>query len=405
LKPDFWTGGVLKDQNNKQGVTMNYLRKLMTLCAFIAGIGTTANLMAADGQQATENQPNAQVSTVPTSPPQSAPATQAQTASQPQAATAAPAAQPESKNQLPEMGADALSPAKAALKRDAICTSCHDESETAPILSIYQTKHGVRGDSRTPTCQSCHGESEKHVRGEKNGNLRIPPDVVYKKGKYAISDDKARSAQCLTCHKGSTRTNWEGSQHQNNQVACNSCHVVHSPTDKVRERKLQTEVCFTCHKEQRADSHKMSTHPIDAGKVICSDCHNPHGSNGPKLLKKNTVTETCYTCHAEKRGPFLWAHQPVTEDCTNCHTPHGSNITPLLKSRPPFMCQECHDGSHASGTPVGPNAASYQGGLSQINAAGTGQINPSANNVGNACMNCHRQVHGSNSPDGAYLQR
>src|SRR5450759_6032237 len=86
----------------------------------------------------------------------------------------------------------------------------------------------------------------------------------------------------------------------------------------------------------------------------------------------NTVNETCYTCHAEKRGPFLFAHQPAVEDCTNCHTPHGSNITPLLKSRPPFMCQECHDGSHASGTPVGSNAAGYQGGLSTINAAGTG---------------------------------
>jgi DmsE family decaheme c-type cytochrome len=238
-----------------------------------------------------------------------------------------------------------------------------------------------------------------------NGKNRTAPDVVFKKGVYAISEDKVRSAQCLTCHKGTARTNWEGSQHQNNQLACNSCHVVHSPTDKVRERKMQTEVCFTCHKEQRADTHKISTHPIDAGKVVCSDCHNPHGSVGPKLLKKNTVTETCFTCHAEKRGPFVFEHQPVIEDCTNCHTPHGSNITPLLKSRAPFLCQECHDGAHASATPVGPNAAGYQGGLSTINAAGNGALYPSVNNVGNACLNCHRQIHGSNSPAGGYLQR
>ena len=45
--------------------------------------------------------------------------------------------------------------AQAALKKDEVCNKCHDESENAPILSLYQTKHGVRGDARTPICQSC----------------------------------------------------------------------------------------------------------------------------------------------------------------------------------------------------------------------------------------------------------
>ena len=34
---------------------------------------------------------------------------------------------------------------------DAVCTKCHDESESKPILSIYQTPHGVAGDARTPS--------------------------------------------------------------------------------------------------------------------------------------------------------------------------------------------------------------------------------------------------------------
>jgi len=71
-------------------------------------------------------------------------------------------------NPLPELAAGATQQAltQAALKKDAVCTKCHDESETAPVLSIYQTKHGLRGDSRTPTCQSCHGASDKHVLGD-----------------------------------------------------------------------------------------------------------------------------------------------------------------------------------------------------------------------------------------------
>ena len=54
--------------------------------------------------------------------------------------------------------------AAAALKKDAVCTKCHDESEIKPVLEIYQTKHGVKGDPRTPGCQSCHGASDAHVK-------------------------------------------------------------------------------------------------------------------------------------------------------------------------------------------------------------------------------------------------
>ena len=36
-------------------------------------------------------------------------------------------------------------------KRDAVCTKCHDETESKPILAIYQTPHGVSADARTPS--------------------------------------------------------------------------------------------------------------------------------------------------------------------------------------------------------------------------------------------------------------
>lgn len=285
------------------------------------------------------------------------------------------------------------------LDRDSVCTKCHDESENKPILSIYQTAHGNKADSRTPSCQSCHGESEKHLTGASENGIKAAPDVVFgaNKGVYNPSAAKEQNAACLSCHeKDPNRTHWQGGAHQVADVACTSCHVAHSAQDKVRDKKTQPDVCFTCHKEQRAQSRKFSHHPITEGKTACSDCHNPHGSAGPKMLVKNTVTETCYTCHAEKRGPFLWEHQPATEDCTNCHTPHGSNITPLLKSRPPFLCQECHDGPHNSKTPYAGSAEGTQGGFSG---------NPNANATGRACMNCHSMVHGSNDPAGALLHR
>ena len=297
--------------------------------------------------------------------------------------------------------ADDPAAAEQRQKRDAVCTKCHDESESKPILAIYQTPHGVSGDARTPSCQSCHGDSDKHLAGNADGKGRPSPDIVFGSkhttAGYTPNGAGEQSEACLTCHKAGLRMHWPGSQHQVNAVPCASCHSVHRATDPVFVKSEQPTVCFGCHKEQRAQIKQISTHPLDAGKMACSDCHNPHGSAGPKLLAKNTVTETCFTCHAEKRGPFLWEHQPVTEDCTNCHTPHGSNITPLLKSRPPFLCDECHDGPHNSQAPYGNAVAGLQGGGAPPGG------NPNSNAVGRACMNCHVMVHGSNSPAGALL--
>ncbi len=316
--------------------------------------------------------------------------------------------------ELPDLGESSAKPtlhatAAEALSKDAVCTKCHDSSEVKPVLSIYQTKHGVKGDSRTPTCQGCHGASDAHVKNIDGKATRNKPDVVFgakrgSSGAYPPSEAKAQNTACLSCHnKDTKRTHWDGGAHNVNDVACTSCHTLHTAHDNVRDKKTQPEVCFACHKEQRAQSKKLSHHAIGEGKVVCSDCHNPHGSAGPKLLKKNTVTETCYTCHAEKRGPFLWEHQPVTEDCTNCHTPHGSNITPLLKSRAPFMCDECHDGPHNSQAPVAAAVGGIQSGLK--NATASKLAAPSSSYTGRACLNCHVMIHGTNSPSGAFLHR
>jgi DmsE family decaheme c-type cytochrome len=272
------------------------------------------------------------------------------------------------------------------------------------VLAIYQTKHGVRGDARTPGCQSCHGESERHVKGDPNSKGRAAPDIVFKKGAFAATEAAEQAGVCLGCHKGGKRTHWDGSQHQSRDVPCSSCHLVHAKSDPVLSKHTQPEVCFACHKSERAQTHRTSTHPIDAGKMACTDCHNPHGTAGVKLLVKGNVNDTCYTCHAEKRGPFLWEHGPVADDCTNCHTPHGSVTAPLLKARAPFLCQECHSGDHASSVR---SAFGLTGGaLTTVNGnQAPGNQAANAQTAGRACLNCHLLIHGSNHPAGAKFQR
>jgi DmsE family decaheme c-type cytochrome len=304
------------------------------------------------------------------------------------------------------LSALAFQPAHAAGDRslvgDAACTRCHDQGEVKPVLSIYQTRHGVKADGRTPGCQTCHGPSVAHIKNEKEEETRPPVDISFRRGDLASAAEQVDT--CLACHKNGQRGHWEGSTHQTAGVACSACHTTHVPKDRAVTRSTQSEVCFACHKSERAQTHRISSHPLAAGKMVCGDCHNPHGSTGPALMRTGSVNETCATCHADKRGPFLWEHQPVTESCITCHTPHGSNIAPLLKVRTPFLCQSCHSGDHAGQINMGNNL----GGGSLTTVTGTA---PLANAPGRAqlaarnCQNCHVQTHGSNHPAGAKLTR
>ena len=292
--------------------------------------------------------------------------------------------------------------AQAALAKDAVCTKCHDENDNKAILSIYQTRHGVKADTRTPGCQSCHGASDEHVRNPRGVTPRPAPEVAF--GAKSKTPVDARNDACLACHKSGARTYWTGSNHQYRDLACANCHQVHAPRDAVLAKATQSEVCFGCHKTQRAQIHLISTHPILVGKVACSDCHNPHGSTAPKLMVKDTINETCYGCHADKRGPFLWEHSPVVDDCTTCHTPHGSTKAALLKARAPWLCQECHSGDHGAAINSGANLQA--GNATTVNnLQGLANQSPRAQTNARACLNCHVLIHGSNHPAGAKFQR
>jgi len=277
------------------------------------------------------------------------------------------------------------------------CMRCHDEPN---VRGILQTPHAVKGDVRTPfsqhDCESCHGPSEAHAAGR--GRNKPAPGVMFN-GPRA-SPVEVQNSMCLTCHESGLRMNWQGSPHEKNQIGCASCHNPHLPKDVVLIKTTQPQICFTCHIQQRAESFEYSHHPVREGKVACSDCHNPHGSPADKQLREFTVNETCYNCHAEKRGPLLWEHQPVRDNCMNCHTPHGSNEARLMKERMNFLCSSCHSAeSNNSGGAFGGRAS-----IPYHSPLGSTFVNSALANQ-RQCVNCHSQVHGSNSPSGAFFFR
>ncbi|MFU8830650.1 MAG: DmsE family decaheme c-type cytochrome [Wenzhouxiangella sp.] len=280
------------------------------------------------------------------------------------------------------------------------CMDCHDSASDHPAHNILMTPHGVAADSRTPMadanrqCQTCHGPSEEHMTRREDGT-RPPPAIVFDQATPTATKD----GTCLTCHQDSPGLHWAGSAHHFEEVACSDCHSLHVDfRDPVLSVEKQPAVCFECHSQQRAELLRPHRHPVqtanftsETGLLACTDCHNPHGGPGPSNLNRLTVNETCYDCHAEMRGPFLWEHAPVREDCTTCHSPHGSVHAKMLAQRPPQLCQQCHLAQrHPSGVRSG---------------LGVPPTGADQNLLGQACLNCHTNIHGSNHPSAVRFTR
>ena len=281
---------------------------------------------------------------------------------------------------------------KATYAGNEVCKACH-----APQFEKFsKTMMGKifvfnpRTDLEKQACESCHGPGSNHVAA--GGGKGVGGMITYRKD--SGESVKAQNESCLQCHKRGVQTYWEASAHAGGGVSCINCHTIMEKTsDKYQlakvgdktvffNKRAQTEVCGQCHQQRKAQLQRSSHMPQREGKITCSDCHNPHGTPNPAMLKQTSVNENCYSCHAERRGPYLHEHAPVLENCSNCHEAHGSVNDRLLVKRMPRLCNQCHVSTHRTTDP----------------ATSRGYFNRS-------CANCHSQIHGSNHPAGFFFNR
>ena len=262
------------------------------------------------------------------------------------------------------------------------CLTCHGEKD------YKGTAHALKVNVKTPAathgCESCHGPGKAHA--ESGGET----DKIVNPAK--LSPQRA-SETCVACHDRTKHGLWSGSQHDQRNVGCVSCHSPHAPKGpRLLKAATEPQLCAGCHRNIVNRLHRFNHMPVREEKLACSSCHNVHGSTNVKLLKAGTtVDESCTSCHAEKRGPYLWEHAPVANACVTCHDPHGSNNDRMLAAKVPFLCQRCHVTSRHPPTV-------YEGFL----------LNNSQNAnkmVGRGCVACHQQIHGSNAPSGKAFLR
>jgi DmsE family decaheme c-type cytochrome len=274
------------------------------------------------------------------------------------------------------------------------CKVCHaawiEEFKLTVMGRMFKT--GKDTKQGPMECETCHGPASAHVNG---GGGRLGGHIrSFRKAdpRTSVADT---NGVCLGCHENGDRTYWKASTHATREVACTDCHTVMkkmSPRYQLAKGNVM-DTCFQCHKDRRAQMLRTAHMPMIEGKISCTSCHNPHGtaSDGP-LLKEATVNDTCFQCHADKRGPFLFEHPPVRENCLNCHEPHGSMHEKLLVVARPRLCQRCHTVPH--------NQAGF--GISPVTGAVSGNVR---RQTGAACLDCHTNIHGSNSPSGSRWHR
>ena len=259
-----------------------------------------------------------------------------------------------------------------------VCRACHQDKYENFIKSVHGKKAIPGTPANREACETCHGPGAEHV--EKGGGRGVG---IFAFGRKIEAREK--SSRCLSCHEESRALAfWNLSKHVSAGVSCEGCHSIHSGLEKYLKGR-EPSLCFGCHRDIRAQANKQAHHPIIEERIKCSDCHNPMGGFGPKMIRADSFNELCYTCHPERRGPFMWEHPPVAENCLNCHVPHGSNHTNLLARKPPTLCQSCHDVTGHPSTPY-----------TSFNSFGG--PNTSNRMIARACLNCHTNIHGSNGP-------
>ncbi len=119
---------------------------------------------------------------------------------------------------------------------------------------------------------------------------------------------------------------------------CDGCHEIEKGSSGIPSgfslHEEKTKLCSMCHdsmsQEELRKTYTWVHGPVQYG--ACLECHHPHQSPNPYMVKGRTIQELCLRCHDEKRLLSAGIHSDIGEtDCTECHDPHGSRERYMLR--------------------------------------------------------------------------
>ncbi|MEW5746836.1 MAG: cytochrome c3 family protein [Nitrospirota bacterium] len=250
--------------------------------------------------------------------------------------------------------------------KDGSCTKCHD-----PHQSPYKFQLRGEGSNLCFMCHDKKLASRKFVHGPVAvGGCSMchnPHQTDFPKMLAAAGNDV-----CLLCHTDKIEAfKNKKFTHKPVQEKCASCHDPHSGDYKFNfAAEGSQDLCLKCHADKRETVAKARVkHGGLETEKKCLACHDPHVSDYVKQLVKQPV-ETCNMCHdrpldtqdgkiinmKEHLAKNKEHHGPILQgDCSGCHNTHGSdNFRILRKYFPPVfyapfdpknydLCFNCHE--------------------------------------------------------------
>ena len=206
------------------------------------------------------------------------------------------------------------------------CDSCHVNHD---VDASAKGKAGYYLVSRQPDlCTTCHSTKDAALVAAHRGQ-------------------PFERANCSGCHNPHASDNAKlisGRAHPPfAERQCQKCHVEPEGGKVKFVAASVNELCEGCHTEFKAryDQSKVKHTLVEIDKNSCIDCHRPHASAQPKLLKA-AVNTVCTGCHVDKPGNKKFIHEPAMANCAICHDPHSSNFHVHLKADVNTLCTACH---------------------------------------------------------------
>jgi len=244
------------------------------------------------------------------------------------------------------------------LEGNELCLTCHTDKQPQP------DQLDIHSPVRRQTCVTCH---DPHV-GAAASLLKAPTDTR-----------DAEKNLCLTCHSEIAAQIAKPVLHGAVDMGCGTCHTTHKsepvsqPEGMFHLTRPLPALCLDCHDAEDA-ALKQAHQNQPFSEANCAGCHNPHGSDRPKLINNFAhmpfVEKMCDACHAEpqngkialvegaRKDVCLACHPTVGEQvdqatvkhgaldvdsgCVGCHSPHATAYQRQLRQGPVRTCLTCH---------------------------------------------------------------
>jgi len=188
----------------------------------------------------------------------------------------------------------------------------------------------------SPDCTTCHADRAK--QWQDSNHAKAFSDQVFK----SAWDTAKNPAYCLACH--TTGFDANTGKYVQEGVSCLACHKAGPNGHPGGPMSVSdsAEFCGTCH---TTTYHEWQKSGHGQANLACASCHDMHSTS----LRFKTAADLCANCHERKN---LEAGMPMNQSslCTDCHM-YNVSETSRAEGKAPTghsfvlgsdACQRCH---------------------------------------------------------------